>query len=118
MFSLTSAQQYYLYRHPTDMRKSFDSLCGIITNEIGDNPKSGHVYIFINKPRNKVKLLHWETGGLVLYYKRLERGTIELPGPTGDKKQIHIDWPTLVMMVEGISIENIKKRKRYLSTTP
>jgi len=114
MFSLTSVQQYYLYRHPTDMRKSFDSLCGIITGEIGENPKSGNVYIFINKPCNKMKLLHWETGGLVLYYKRLEQGTIELPKQTGNETRMHIDWSTLVMMIEGISIENIKKRKRYL----
>jgi transposase len=116
MFSLTSAHQYYLYRSPTDMRKSFDSLCGIITNEMGDDPKSGNVYIFINKPRNKVKLLHRERGGLVLYYKRLEQGTIELPKATGNQTRMPIEWSTLVMMVEGIGIENIKKRKRYLST--
>lgn len=114
MFSLTSAHNYYLYRHPTDMRKSFDSLCGIISGELGDNPKSGHVYIFINRPRNKIKLLHWETGGLVLYYKRLEQGTIELPRATGKETRMAIEWSVLVMMVEGISIENIKKRKRYL----
>lgn len=114
MFSLTSVHHYYLYRHPTDMRKSFDSLCGIITDEIGDNPKSGNVYIFINKPRDKVKLLHWEIGGLVLYYKRLERGSIELPKQTSMENQVPIDWSTLIMMIEGISIENIKKRKRYL----
>ena len=114
MFSLTSVHDYYLYRHPTDMRKSFDSLCGIITSEMRDNPTSGHVYIFINRPRNKIKLLHWETGGLVLYYKRLEQGTIELPITTGKEIRMAIEWSTLVMMVEGISIENIKKRKRYL----
>lgn len=114
MFSLTSVHDYYLYRHPTDMRKSFDTLCGIVASEMGDNPKSGHVYIFINKPRNKIKLLHWEPGGLVLYYKRLERGTIELPMAADKESRIPIEWTTLVMMVEGISIENIKKRKRYL----
>ncbi|MFB6307101.1 MAG: IS66 family insertion sequence element accessory protein TnpB, partial [Flavobacteriales bacterium] len=79
MFSLTSTDRYYLYRDPTDMRKSFDGLCGFVQNHLKEDPTGGAVYIFINKPRDKVKLLHWEHGGFVLYYKRLERGTIEFP---------------------------------------
>ncbi|WP_185956458.1 IS66 family insertion sequence element accessory protein TnpB [Changchengzhania lutea] len=61
------------------MRKSFDSLRGLVINDLDQNPDNGTVYIFINKVRNKVKLLHWQTGGFMLYYKRLESGTFELP---------------------------------------
>jgi len=79
MFSLSSSLRYYLYSHPTDMRKSFDSLCHLVSTVMMRNPLSGEVFIFINRPRNRMKLLRWDNGGFVLYYKRLESGTFELP---------------------------------------
>jgi transposase len=114
MFSLTSSHQYFIYREGIDMRKSFDSLCGLIVSQIKRDPLSGEVYIFINKPRNKIKLLHWEPGGFVLYYKRLETGTLELPGSPTGQMSYQLNWSTLVMIIEGISITNIIKRKRYI----
>ena len=77
MFALSSSNKFHLYSHPTDMRKSFDGLCGLVTNDLNQNPSNGSVYIFINKVRNKIKLLHWQSGGFVLYYKSLETGTFE-----------------------------------------
>ena len=74
MLSLGSSHSYYLYRAACDMRKSFDSLSGLVRNELGRDPASGEVFVFINKRRTSVKLLHWERGGFVLYYKRLEKG--------------------------------------------
>ena len=73
MFSLTSSHRYYLYRKPVDMRKSFDGLCGIVSNQMNCDATSGEVYIFINRLRDKIKLLHWESGGFVLYYKRKQQ---------------------------------------------
>jgi len=73
MFSLNERHQYYLYESSTDMRKGFDGLSGLVRNELDKNPLSGDVYIFINRGRNRMKLLVWEEGGFVLYYKRLER---------------------------------------------
>jgi hypothetical protein len=96
------------------MRKSFDSLCGLVVSQMKRDPLCGEVYIFINKPRNKVKLLHWEHGGFVLYYKRLECGTIELPHFGVGALSCQINWATLVMIVEGISVKNIIERKRYI----
>jgi hypothetical protein len=58
-------------------------------------------------------LLHWENGGFVLYYKRLESGTLELPDVDEETKSMQVNWSTLVMMVEGISLEKSKRRKRY-----
>lgn len=114
MFSLTSSLRYYLYQDFCDMRKSFDSLSGIVIGQMHRQPLSGEVFIFINKRRNKVKLLHWEQGGFVLYYKRLENGTIEMPQNNEGSKSCTIYWTDLVMMVEGISFEKIKKKRRYL----
>jgi len=78
MFSITS-RRYHLYRHATDMRKSFDELCGLVQGHMQQNPCNGDLYIFINKQRNRMKLLRWEPGSFVLFYKRLEKGTFELP---------------------------------------
>lgn len=113
MFSLNQNHRFYLYRQPTDMRKSFDALSGIVTTGLGRNPLSGEVFVFINRRRNSIKLLHWEPGGFVLYYKRLEKGTLEFPEINGEKRGQEISWPQLVMIIEGISLKSIQKRKRY-----
>lgn len=114
MFSLNQNHSFYLYHQPTDMRKSFDGLSGLVTNKLGRNPLSGEVFVFVNRRCNCIKLLHWEAGGFVLYYKRLEKGTLEFPEITGEKAGQEISWPQLVMIIEGISLKSIQKRKRYL----
>jgi transposase len=114
MFSLSASLSYFLYRHPADMRKSFDGLCGLIQNEQGHDPLSGEVFIFINKRRNQVKILRWEQYGFILYYKRLETGTFELPQWDNDSGSCPLQWSTLVLMIEGISLKNIQKRKRFI----
>ncbi len=74
MFTLGAAQ-YFMYHEPTDMRKSFDGFCGLVEGRLKQNPMSSDVYIFVNKPRNRLKLFKWEPGGFVLFYKRLSDGT-------------------------------------------
>jgi hypothetical protein len=114
MFALTSAHQYYLYVGITDMRKGFDGLYGLVIGELRRDPATGEVYIFINKRRNQLKILHWEQGGFVLYYKRLERGTFESLCFNESEKCLNITWPQLVMLIEGISTKNIVRRNRYI----
>jgi transposase len=116
MFTLSSSLHYFLYNQPTDMRKSFDSLCQLVETGMKRNPLSGEVFLFINRPRNRMKLLRWEFGGFILYYKRLESGTFELPASVLDNTCTVINWPELVMMVQGISLRHIQTRKRYLLT--
>jgi transposase len=113
MFSLTASHRYYLYSGAADMRASFDGLCCIVQQQLGSNPMSGDVYIFLNKRRNLIKLLHWEEGGFAIYYKRLELGTVELPAFDSGQYSCTIKWSELVMMVEGISLKDVKRRKRY-----
>lgn len=113
MFSLSSSQQYYLYRGATDMRKSFDGLCGLVQNKMHRQVMTGEVFIFVNRRRDKIKLLHWEAGGFVLYYKRLESGTFELPHYEHGDNCCRMEWSKLVMMIDGISMGNIQKRKRF-----
>jgi len=116
MFGLTAALQYYLYNSPTDMRKSFDGLSELVQSRMNRSPVSGEVFIFINKRRDLMKILHWEYGGFVLYYKRLESGTFELPLHRSTDGATTLHWPELMMMVEGISLQHIRTRKRYLLT--
>lgn len=111
MFSLSSSHNFYLYTSPCDMRKSFDGLSGLVRNELGKDPARGDVFIFLNKPRNSIKLLHWESGGFVLYYKRLEKGTFTPPKSEG--KNTAISWPELVLMIEGIQVKKSIQKRRF-----
>ncbi|MBS1936682.1 MAG: IS66 family insertion sequence element accessory protein TnpB [Bacteroidetes bacterium] len=113
MLALTSAHHYLLRKSPTDMRKGFDSLCGLVRDELGRDPLSGEVFVFIGSRRDRIKLLLYESGGYVLWYKRLERGTLELPKGDGAVK---ITWAQLVRMLEGIALEQPAVRKRWLPT--
>jgi len=110
MFSLSSSNNYYLYNKVCDMRKGFNGLSGLVRNELEREPTSGDVFIFLNRPRTHLKLLHWERGGFVLYYKRLERGSFTPPDydDTGA-----VSWADLVLMVEGIQIEKRTQKLRY-----
>ena len=113
MISFSSAQRFFIYRSATDMRKSFDGLCGIVTNELGKPLATGDVFIFINKPRHSIKLLQWDRDGFVIYYKRLEQGTFEMPDCCGNTRDIEIKREELVMLLEGIELKSVKRRNRY-----
>jgi hypothetical protein len=95
------------------MRKGFDTLCGVVRSEMGRNPLSGEVFIFINKPRTTIKLLHWERGGLVIYHKRLEEGRLSLPVFNEITRSYSLSWRDLVLIIEGISLEKVVRKKRY-----
>lgn len=110
MFSLNDSMRYWLYAEPTDMRKSFHTLSGLVRDGMGRNPLDGDVYIFINRHRTRMKLLHWEPGGLVLYSKMLERGTFGKP--TGLQPDGSLAWRDLVMVVEGIMADKATRRHR------
>jgi transposase len=84
-----------------------------VANELGDRPDDGPVYIFINRQRDKCKLLQWQSGGFVLYYKRLERGRFELPRYDGAVKSLHLSYSQLVLLIYGLSIGHLQRRKRY-----
>lgn len=113
MFSLNDSMRYLLYNRPTDMRKSFHTLSGIITDAMGQDPCNGNVYIFINRARNRIKLLHWEPGGMVLYSKLLEVGTLGKPDSASDNEVCaNIEWRELVMIVEGIMEAHDSRRTR------
>lgn len=93
------------------MRKSFDGLSGLVLNELGRKPADGSVYVFLNRRRTHLKLLHWESGGFVLYYKRLAKGCFQLPQKHSSQGVLR--WSELVLMVEGIVVKKQIQKTRY-----
>ena len=113
MLHISASCTYYLYNNFTDMRKGFDSLSGLVTSAMNRDPLCRSVFIFFNKRHNQVKLLLWEGDGFSLYYKRLEKGTFEVPATDDKKSSISISSEQLQFILQGISLKSIRKRKRY-----
>ena len=111
MFSLGSSHQYLLYRKPCDMRKSFDGLCAIVIDNLQQNPLEGHLFLFRGKSGNRIKALFWDRNGLVIFYKRLEKGHYKWP-----KNTVHSITMTSVelsLLLDGIDFTKLKKLPKY-----
>lgn len=112
MFNLNESNRIMMSQHPSDMRIGVNGMCGKVRSA-GMNPTSGDVFIFVGKTRNVMKILHWERGGYVMYYKRLEQGRfhprIFLRETFGFRS---IRWDELVLLIEGIS-PRVARRRRY-----
>ncbi|MFK8161358.1 MAG: IS66 family insertion sequence element accessory protein TnpB [Lewinella sp.] len=111
MLSFSSQQRYFLYRTATDMRKEFNGLSGLVREHIDHELLSGDAFIFLNKRRDRVKILVWDKDGFVVWYKVLEQGTFELPNAEGNA--IEMSRTDIKMLLEGIEIKSVKRRKRY-----
>ncbi len=116
MLGLGTEQSYYYYISPVDMRKGFNGLTGLICEHFEQEKNKSVVYVFINKRKDKLKLLHWRSGGFVLYYKRLEKGVFEFPKYDIKEGLIVLSYTKMVMILDGISIVNTKQKDRYLFT--
>lgn len=95
------------------MRKSFDGLSGLVRRHLSHPLLSGDVFIFVNRRRDRIKLLMWDQTGFALYYKRLEAGTFELPLTKAEETSLELRWSELVLLLEGIEMSSVKRRKRY-----
>jgi transposase len=111
--SFTERYRYFIYLGGCDMRKGYDGLSGLVRNEWKMSPLSGDVFIFISKQRNKIKILRWQGDGFIIYSKRLEQGTFELPTENSSGKNIEISAHQLQFILDGIILSSIKKRIRY-----
>ncbi|MBS6527283.1 MAG: IS66 family insertion sequence element accessory protein TnpB [Bacteroides caccae] len=114
MFCLNDSMRYFLCPGYTDMRKGMFTLCGLVHERMGGDIRSGEVFIFYNRFRTKIKLLHAEPGGLVLYEKLLEEGTFKIPAYNPATRSYPMTWSDLVVMVEGINEDVSKGRQRRL----
>lgn len=113
MLSLSGVYRYFLHRDKTDMRKGIDGLSGLVRSGLKRDPLSGEVFIFFNHRRTHVKLLHWERDGFSIYYKRLERGTYELPAIDEQSGSAELRSDELMLILHGISLSSVQRRKRF-----
>lgn len=113
MLPFSSTQRYFFYRHPTDMRKSFNGLSGLVRSQLGGDPVSGDVFIFVNRRRDRVKLLVWDRTGYVIFYKHLQQGTFELPAFEAQAASCQMKWEELVLILEGVALQSVRRRKRF-----
>jgi transposase len=114
MLSLSSTMKIYLHRKPIDMRKSFDGLFGIVKNELSMDVRNGGLFMFINLRRNRVKLMYWDNDGIAIWQKRLERGSLQHPQPSDEATHVVIDSSELNLLLSGIELSSVKRRKRYV----
>src|SRR5690606_9800279 len=115
MLSLSAETRIYVAADPTDMRKGFDALQGIVSGVLQKDPLSGHLFLFVNRRRDKLKILTWDGDGLAIWYKRLEQGTFQLPAMREDQQSVEMRSEELLMLLRGIDLASAR-RKRFSLT--
>jgi transposase len=121
MLSLPAAVKIFVYAGVTDMRRSFDRLAQMVEEHLGQDPESGHLYLFFNRRRDCVKLLLWEGDGFAIFYKRLEVGTFALPAAAsagddaalGQSAGLQIRAADLSLLLAGFDPARVVRRKRF-----
>lgn len=111
MLSVPAKVRVFLCTRPTDMRKSFNGLHGLVLEVLGQDPQSGDYFMFVNRRRDRVKILLWEGDGLAIWYKQLEAGTFALPASDGES--IALSPTQVTLLLGGIDLKNTRQRKRY-----
>lgn len=104
----------YFCTEPVDFRKSFDGLMGVITSVFQANVLDGHLFLFVNKRRDRLKAMWWDRDGIVIFYKRLEKGTFEIPPLTDPTSHLTLDATQLAMLLGGVSLAAANRRRPRL----
>jgi transposase len=116
MLMATSSLRVFAHRDPTDMRKSFSGLVGLVETELGQQVESGDLFLFFNRRRDRVKVLYFVGDGLVIFYRMLERGTFEVPAAADANSNtagVELRLSDLTLILEGIELASAKRRKRW-----
>lgn len=114
MISLSATARIFVHAVPTDMRKSFDGLCGIVKCEFRKDIFDGDYFVFFNRVLDRCKILLWDRDGLILIYRRLEQGRFQRPSHDRlNGTAIEIDATTLTLILSGVDLNTVKRRKRF-----
>ncbi len=98
---------------PTNMIHSFDFLMGRAEEVFQQDPTSGHLFLFFNRRRDRVKMIFWDHDGFCIFYKRLEEGTYQMLTTTNDPEGIEIEYSQLVKLLRGLDLQTGRRRRRY-----
>lgn len=112
MLSIATGTRIFVAQGATDMRKGFDGLQGLVTGVLEQDPLSGHLFLFVNRRRDKLKILYWDGDGLAIWYRRLEQGTFQMPTVAEDQQSAEIKSEELTMLLRGIDLASAR-RKRF-----
>jgi transposase len=107
----------FVHTQATDMRKQFNGLHAIVTHSMGQDVMTGDYFVFFNRRKHRCKILYWDHDGLVVWAKRLERGGFETPPARDDAITVEIDGTTLAMILGGVDLQSVQRRKRYQAAT-
>ena len=113
MIGLPSSVRIYLFCAPVDMRNGHDGLSAIVTRN-GEDVFSGHLFVFFSRRRDRVKILTWDNGGYILWYKRQELGRFKLPEVSKEQKTMSLDSAQLSMLLDGIDFSRVRRSKKWL----
>lgn len=108
-----SATRIYLAAGATDMRKGFEGLYGLVRDQLQCEPLSGHVFLFCNAQRNRLKLLFWDGSGLWVCAKRLQKGRFRWPEADGEQAKIVLTAEELAMLIGGMDLQRVQRRQWY-----
>jgi transposase len=109
MLTLPSAVRIVLATEPVDMRKSIDGLAAVVRSSFGEDVYSGHLFVFVSRRGDRVKILTFSRGGFILYYKRLEQGRFRLPPVKAEAQSVRLDATQLAMLLDGIDVAEVKR---------
>jgi transposase len=112
---LSAAVRVFLCTRPTDMRKSFDGLSGLVQECFGQDLLTGHLFLFLNRRRDRLKILYFDRDGLAIWYKRLESGSFAMPR-TAEADGVELQPAELAMILSGIDMRSARRRKRFQHT--
>jgi len=110
MLALPTSVRIYLATAHTDMRKGFDGLAALVEAQ-GLDLYSGHLFVFLSRRRNRVKILTWDRGGFVLYYKRLEQSRFQRPVVDAKTGHIGLDAAELTMLLDGVDLARVQRSR-------
>jgi transposase len=113
MIGFGSATRVYLAAGATDMRKGFDGLYGMARDRLGIDPLSGHLFVFCNGRRNRLKVLYWDGSGLWICSKRLEKGRFSWPARGDDQGRVRMSSEELTLLIGGIELSRSRKKEWY-----
>jgi transposase len=113
MLSLALPVEIYLCIKPTDMRKNFDGLFALAVEQLDLDPFSGGLFVFVNRRRDRMKLLYWDVDGLAVWAKRLESGTFQMPSIAVNAQSVALTDTELMLLLRGIDLKSVRQLKRY-----
>lgn len=117
MLSLPLPVRIFLCTEPADMRKSFDGLAQLVRDFLGADPLCGHLFVFRSKRGDRLKLLYWDSDGLAIWYKRLEKGTFRFPAAASGHG-VELRAADLTMLLDGVDLGSVKRQPRYQRPQP